>query len=101
MPVKQYKVNTSKLVKDMQNAEQIRQVLVSSLQQISSELDRMDMMWEGEDKDAYKKAYTDDIKAGESILKELKMLSNYGKQSGENYEKCEKKIQGLIDAIRG
>lgn len=100
MADRKFKISTSRLGKD---AEQIQQLLASmerSVINMQTSVGQLNRMWEGLSKQAFVTAFSDDMKAANDVLKELKSLNSYEIDAKDNYENCEKQVADLISNMR-
>lgn len=94
------KVSTTRLGNDANQVNNLIHSMEKEFNGMKANVDQLNNMWEGLSKKAFMKAFNDDIRAFEGVIKELKALQNFETQAKSKYEQCEKQIAGLIESIR-
>lgn len=100
MADRKFQISTSRLGKD---ANQIQNLLTSmdrSITNMQTSVGQMNRMWEGLSKQAFVTAFSDDMRAVQDVLKELKFLNGYEIEAKNDYENCERQVSDLILNMR-
>lgn len=94
------KINTSSLNRDAGRIQNYINKIKSEMNKMKSSVSEMDRMWDGPGSEAFKKAFQDDVKDMETILKNLEEVYKYEVNAKKEYESCESKVHELVAGIR-
>lgn len=94
------KVNTARLGADAGRMNTAIQKIKSKMMQMEGSVAEMDRMWDGPGCEAFKKAFRDDVKAMNLIIKHLEWVYRYEVKAKQEYEACESRVHELVSGIR-
>lgn len=94
------KINTTRLGTDAAQVLSLINNMERQLNNMKSNVDQLNGMWEGPAKQAFTQAFENDRSFAEAILKELKSLQGFETQAKDKYEKCEQQVSSLVDSIK-
>ena len=94
------KVNTGKLSSDAQQvrrcAEQIRQ----KMELLTSYERQLDGMWDGIGSEAFKASFYEDLSLLTELAEKVERIYTFEENAKTQYETCEKKVEGIISALK-
>ena len=93
-------VNTNRLGQDAESVETYIAKIKKQITEMKSSVSDLDAMWDGPSSEAFKKAFQQDMKAMNVIIKGLEGLHKYEDTAKRKYEDCEKKVSSLISEIK-
>lgn len=96
----QIKINTSSLNRDAGQVDAYIRKIRTEMGRMKSNVEAMDKMWDGPGSEAFKKAFQDDMKDLETIIKNLEQVHTYEVNAKKKYESCESKVHELVSGIR-
>ena len=73
----QIKINTSSLNRDAGQVDAYIRKIRTEMGRMKSSVEAMDKMWDGPGSEAFKKAFQDDMKDLETIIKNLEQVHTY------------------------
>ena len=100
MANKKFKISTGRLQKDVEQIRGLIGTMERTINDMRGSVQQMNSMWEGTAKRGFTLAFADDMKAIETVLKELKALNSYEAQAKESYESCERQVGSLVQNMR-
>ena len=100
MDVSEIKVSTTKLKKDNEKVASLIKSMRDHLDKITDSRNRLDRMWEGQAKEAFSKAYDDDRKFAETVLKDIDGARKFEAGAIAAYEACENAITSLVASVK-
>lgn len=87
------KQNTNSLAENVQTLKKIRANLENKLAELSN-------MWEGPAKDAFHAQFAADCEAFRDLCEQLQVAIDCLGNAAQEYENCDRKVRGVIDAIK-
>ena len=94
------KVNTSRLKTDASDIRGHIKSIKKEIQDLKSHRAALDAMWDGESSEAFKAAFSADIKALEEIVKSIESLNGYEDNARQKYDECENRVGDLVNQIK-
>lgn len=94
------KINTNRLGTDAENIKRYMDNLAGEVQNMRNSVNALRSMWEGQSCDAFYQAFSDDMRAMEAVIKNLKRIWTYDTNAKKEYENCERKVSAMIADIR-
>lgn len=94
------KVSTTRLGNDANQVSSLIRSMEKEINSMKTSVNQMNQMWTGTAKEAFVKAFNDDMNAAAGVIKELKSLQSFETQAKTKYEQCESQITGIINSIR-
>ncbi len=95
-----FKVNTDRLGRDTELVSQQIEKMEKALENMQADVSRLHAMWDGPGKQAFVRAFAEDMQAASAIIAELRSLRNAEFESKNAYENAEKQATGLVDGIK-
>ena len=74
--------------------------IVKEMADMKQSVAALEHMWEGLGKEAFHKAFWDDMNAVDQAVKSLKELYDYDTNAKKQYENCNRKIAAMISDIK-
>lgn len=94
------KINTARLGTDAERVNNYITKIEQEITNMKESVSQLDRMWDGPSREAFKKAFADDMNAIASLVNSLKSIWTYGTNAKTEYEKCEQKVSSLISEIQ-
>ncbi len=94
------KINTNRLGTDAESIKRCIDNLANEVQNMRGSVDALRKMWEGQSCDAFYRAFLDDMRAMETVIKNLKSIWTYDTSAKKEYESCERRVSGMIADIQ-
>ncbi len=94
------KINTNRLGTDAENIKRYIDNLASEAENMKSNVNALKKMWEGPGCQAFDQAFQNDMRAMDTVIKNLKSIWNYDTNAKKEYEDCERKVSSMIANIR-
>lgn len=95
----EFQVSTSRLNTDAEAVGRSVAQMSAKLKELQDNLVKLDNMWDGPAGNTFKEAFREDVKALESVIKNLQKISEFEKTAGSKYEKCEREVSELVAGI--
>lgn len=95
----EFQVSTSRLNSDAEAVGRSIAQMSVRLKELQDNLVKLDSMWDGPAGNTFKEAFREDVKALESVIKNLQKISEFEKTAGNKYEKCEREVSELVAGI--
>lgn len=96
---KKIKINTARLATDADQIQTCITNMTTEIQNMTDTVTQLETMWSGPGCKAFHKAFYDDIKAVKTIIDNLKKILDYDREAKQQYERCERKVSGMIEDI--
>lgn len=100
MPDNKFRINTGRLERDAGQIQNLISKMQNSINNMQAGVNQLNGMWEGASKDAFARAFMDDMNVVSDILKELKELNSFEIQAKKDYENCERQVASLVSSIK-
>lgn len=94
------KINTDRLRTDIESVAGHLQGMKSELESMKQNVAQLDSMWDGPGSEAFKKAFWDDMRGMDTLLKNLQSMYSYETNARAKYESCENKVGDIVANIR-
>lgn len=94
------KVNTARLNSDSSQVGECIQAMKTGMEKMKTSVSQLNSMWEGDGKEAFSKAFQDDMNLLNTIIMSLEKFQQKEMEARQKYDNCENKVGGLISGIR-
>lgn len=100
MPNNKFRINTNRLERDAGQIQNLIGKMQNSINNMQTSINQLNGMWEGASKNAFVRAFRDDMNVAIDVLKELKELNSFEICAKTDYENCERQIASLVSSIK-
>lgn len=94
------RIHTDRLGTDASRMQGYIENITKEMKEMAQSVAALETMWEGSGRDAFHKAFWDDMEVVEDALESLRTLYEYDINAKKQYEQCERKIASMIADIR-
>lgn len=94
------KVNTARLRTDTESIAGHLRGIRGEMESMKQNVAQLDSMWDGSGSEAFKKAFWDDVRGMDTLLKNLDSMYSYEINARAKYESCENKVGDIVANIR-
>lgn len=94
------RTDTDRLGTDAADIQRYIQNIADEANNMKSSVAELERMWEGPSSRAFHIAFQDDMRAVETVIKNLKSIYAYGTNAKKEYESCERKVATMIAEIK-
>lgn len=94
------RIHTERLGMDASRIQSYIGNIAKEMTDMKQSVSILENMWEGPGRNAFHKAFWDDMEAVEAVLVGLKGIYEYDTNAKTQYEQCERKIASMIADIR-
>lgn len=94
------RINTNRLGTDAESIKRYIDNLANEVENMQNSVHALKNMWEGPSCQAFCKAFQDDMRTVETVIKNLKRIWTYDTNAKKEYENCERKVSSMIADIR-
>lgn len=94
------RINTNRLGTDAETVKSCIDKFAGEIENMKGSVTALERMWEGPSCKAFHKAFLDDMRAMETVIKNLRSIYSYDTNAKKEYETCERKVSSLIADIR-
>lgn len=94
------KINTIRLNSDANEIASRITSLTQEMNALKQSVNQMNSMWTGEAKNAFVAAFNNDMKALETMIKDIESIHTYETNAKTKYENCERQVEQLVNSIR-
>lgn len=74
--------------------------IAAQMEDMKQSVTALERMWEGSGKEAFHKAFSDDMRAVDQAVKSLKEVYDYDTNAKTKYEQCNRKVASMIADIK-
>lgn len=94
------KIDTNRLGTDAESIKYYMDNLAREIENMKGSVTALEGMWEGPGCKAFHKAFQDDMRAMETVIKNIRSIYSYDTNAKKEYESCERKVSSMIADIR-
>lgn len=98
--VNKIKANTNRLGTDADRIQTYTANIAKEIEAMEQDVGVLMQMWDGPSSEAFHKAFQDDMRAMETVMKNLKGIYHYDTNAKKEYEACERKVSSMIAEIK-
>ncbi|MDE7312625.1 MAG: WXG100 family type VII secretion target [Eubacterium sp.] len=94
------RINTGRLGADAAQIQGWIRTIAKEVEGIRQSAAALESMWEGSGKEAFQKAFRDDLKTVELAMKSMQEICDYDTNAKKQYEQCDRKVAVLVADLK-
>lgn len=100
MAITVIETNTSTMARDIESLENKLKQIESQMKKMFTSIEELDKMWDGPSNAEFNRQFQQDYRMCEEMCGILRELINSLRHAKSEYEKCERNVEGVIQALR-